>query len=150
MPQEGAQQVRVDVGDEQLIIFLISLSSSKHHQEADRIAIALLSIAGQIPLPDEVFHQEAPDPRTKGRTIVHGALHTRSPGNGGWLLTAAPVSWSGNTGSSADRRVQDKWRERAEGLARSHQSYTIPSACGRRTCAASHEAAADESSRRCA
>src|SRR5580658_1577497 len=149
MPQEGAQQFRIDVGDEQLIYFLMCVGGSEHHQKADGIAIALLSIAGQIPLPDEVFHQEAPDPRTEGRSIVHGALHTRSPGNGGWLLLATPVSSSGNTGSSADLHVQDKWRERAEGPARSHQSYTIPSACGQRTCVSSHEAGADESSQRC-
>ena len=66
VPQEGAQQVRIDVRDEQLVHFLMCLGGNEHHQQANRITIALLSIAGQIPLPDEIFHQEAPDPRAKG------------------------------------------------------------------------------------
>jgi hypothetical protein len=38
------------------------LGGSKHHQQANGIAIALLCVASQIPLPDEIFQQEAPDP----------------------------------------------------------------------------------------
>src|ERR1035441_827930 len=125
VPQEGTQQVRIDIGDEQLICFLMCLGRSEHHEQPDCIAIALLCIAGQISLSNEVFHQEAPDPRTEILSIVHGVLRTRNPGNGRWLLPAAPVSWSGNTGSSADRRAQVRWRGRAEGPARSHQPYTI-------------------------
>src|ERR1035441_2558255 len=56
--QEGAQQVRIDVRDEQLVHFFMCLGSNEHHQQAHGIAIALLWLAGQIPLPDEVFQQE--------------------------------------------------------------------------------------------
>jgi hypothetical protein len=56
VPQEGAQQVRIDVGDEQLVHFLMCLGGSEHNEQANSVAIALLCVAGQIPLPDEVFH----------------------------------------------------------------------------------------------
>src|SRR6202035_5908588 len=147
--QEGAQLVSIDVRDEQLIYLLTCSGSSEHHQQANSIAIAVLSVASQISFPDEVFHQEAPDPRSKGRSIVHGFPHVHSLGSGDWPQTATPESSSGNTGSSAGRHVRDRWTALAEGPARSRQSDTIPSVCGRRTCAASREAAADENLRHC-
>src|SRR6516164_1153763 len=135
VPQEGTQQVSIDVGDEQLVHFLMCLRSSEDHEQPDCVAIALLRIASQIPLADEVLHQEAPDPRTQGRAIIHGGLLPRSPGSGDWLPSATPASLSGNTGSSKDRHVRDRWKEPAGVPVRRHRSCTTPSTCGRRTCA---------------
>src|SRR5258708_6374627 len=92
MPQKGAQQVCIDVGDEQLVYFLMRLRGNEHHQQANGIAIALLCVAGQIPLPNEVFHQEAPDPRTEGWPINHGGLRIHSSGSGGWVPATTPHS----------------------------------------------------------
>src|SRR5215471_3557989 len=94
VPQEGAQQVRIDVWNKQFVYFLMYLRGSEHHQQANGIAIALLCVTGKISLRDEVLHQEASDPRAEGRAIVHGALRTRIPGNGDWPPPATPVSWS--------------------------------------------------------
>src|SRR5262249_20139969 len=40
-------------------------------EQTQRVAVTLLRVGGQVPLADQVLHQEAPDPRTQ-QLISHG------------------------------------------------------------------------------
>jgi hypothetical protein len=57
----------------ELLDRFVEVAGNKREQQHKRVAVAALSITGQIALTHQVFQQKASDPRAKLGGISHGA-----------------------------------------------------------------------------
>ena len=125
VPQEGPDQVGVDVGDKKFVRFLPQPTGREHDQKTQRIPIALLRVPREVAIIGQMLHQEAPYPGTESMFIAHRHLRIHSVRSEGWPLPEAPASSSDNAGWSATRHARDRSTEQGEEPAHRHPLDTI-------------------------
>ena len=59
---------------------------------AERIAVAMLGVAGEIALGDDMLEQEAPSPGAKESFVIHGTAPWHNVQSAGSLGAAVPAS----------------------------------------------------------
>jgi hypothetical protein len=75
MLEDDAHGVSRHVFDFQTIDVLSGMGGEMREKQPQRVTIALLSIASEVPFCDQMFEQEPFDPRAK-----QGVLHRSPPG----------------------------------------------------------------------
>ena len=53
----------------------MDLSADKRQQQLEAVAVALLRVAGEMALDDDVIGQKASEPRAERPVVTHGPLH---------------------------------------------------------------------------
>jgi hypothetical protein len=81
-----------DVNDRETIDRLAGLLCHEGDQLAERIAVAMLGVAGKIALGDDMLEQEAPDPRAKEGFVIHGTAPWHSVQSADLPGEAVPAS----------------------------------------------------------
>src|SRR3972149_985554 len=92
-----------DVFHVELVDPSVSDASNKRQELLQRIPIALLRIAGEIPLANEILQQKPADPGAQQIGVNHGIAPSRhSARNAGWLRAEGQASCSGTPAYAAD------------------------------------------------
>ena len=100
-------------------------ASDERQKLLQRIPIALLRVAGSIPLGNEVLQQESPDPGAKQIGVRHGVAPSRhSARSAGWPHEEARASCSGTPGVPANGHGPDRPTVGAGVAARRHPADT--------------------------
>src|SRR5262249_53915452 len=85
LAQEGPYSIGREVFDPEPVEALAGAAGGERQEQAQRVAVAALGVAGQIAFADEVLKQEAPDPRTQQGGVSHGSPPSqRSARNRRW------------------------------------------------------------------
>ena len=70
--QELSNVIGREIFDSQLVDRLAKTAGGKRQEQAERVAVALLRVPGEVPLSDEVLQQEASHPRAEQGCVGHG------------------------------------------------------------------------------
>ena len=75
MSQELQHACRSEILDIQAVHRFADLIAEKRQQQLEAVAVALLRVAGETALGDDVIDQESSEPRAKRLGVTHGPLH---------------------------------------------------------------------------
>src|SRR5712692_2687579 len=101
VPKKATHHVRRHLSDDELVDGPLVRIGHKRNQEAQRVAIAVLRVAREIALDDEVLDQKAADPTAQPHIVMrlHPVLPaSRTSGTEGRLPSSARPSYSGTAG----------------------------------------------------
>src|SRR5262249_37760785 len=128
---------------------LADAAGDEGQEQTQRVAVALLRVAGQVPLADKVLQQEAPHPWAQQGAVSHDSPPLwHSPRSGRWLRPTVRVSCSDKPRWRRDERAPGRPTARAATSARLPLADTRTSIGGPRRCAAGRADAAGNARRR--
>ena len=79
-----------EIAHRQPVYGLAQLAADERQQQAEGVAIAAAGVPGQIAFGDDMFAQEAPEPRAEGYEFRHSRLHPHSAQNAAMPAAEAP------------------------------------------------------------
>ena len=89
--EKSADEIRREIDHSETIDRLFLHPCDERDEQAERVAVAVLGIAGEIAFSDDMFQQKAPYPWAKQRVITHEKTPWHSARIDHLLREAAPV-----------------------------------------------------------
>ena len=94
--EKSTDEIGREIDDSETVDGLLLHLRDKWNEQSERVAVAVLSIAGEIALSDDMFQQKATNPWAKRGVLTHEKAPWRIVRIAHSLRVAAPVSGRDN------------------------------------------------------